>query len=328
MAVVVESQAVSPRVFIGPRRAPPSGSPSRERPLFGLQQLEVSWDEQAAALWTFMRPHGRPCYNLELLEDFHAWQRDIVSAYGRDKKPIRYLVLGSRTPGAFSLGGDLAYFLRCIRRGDRESLLRYGLSCIDILHRNMQRLDLPIVTIGVVQGDALGGGLESLLSFNVLIAERQARFGFPESHFGLFPGMGAYSLVSRRVGSAVAENMILGGRIYTAEEMKQLGLLHDVVDTGAGIESVRRYIAQTTRRHVGLEAVFSAARHVNPVSYDELERVVEIWADACLKLGSRELRIMERLVSAQARLYCMDTEEDWPDPASAGAGRLENLSAG
>jgi enoyl-CoA hydratase/carnithine racemase len=61
---------------------------------------------------------------------------------------------------------------------------------------------------------------------DVIIAERGAKFGFPENIFGLFPGMGAYSLVARRVGAAFAEEMMLGGRIYTAEEMKDVGLVH------------------------------------------------------------------------------------------------------
>jgi DSF synthase len=121
--------------------------------------------------------------------------------------------------------------------------------------------------------------------------------------------MGAYSLVARRVGAALAEEMILEGRIYTAEELKKLGLIHAVVETGEGIQAVRRYMSETVRRHAGLEAVFSTARQVAPVTYGELERVVEIWADTCLKLGSRELKIMERLVSAQARLYTPKLEK-------------------
>ncbi|HSC56896.1 MAG TPA: crotonase/enoyl-CoA hydratase family protein [Nitrospira sp.] len=277
------------------------GHASAAARLLLLDQLEVTWEEATDTLWTFMRPHGRPCYNLKLLDDFHAWQRDIVPAFGPS---LRYLVLGSRTTGAFNLGGDLNYFLSCIEEKDRAALLAYGVSCIQILYRNIERLGLPIVTIGIAQGDALGGGLESLLSFNVIIAERQARFGFPESHFGLFPGMGAYNLVSRRVGSVIAEQMILSGRIYTAEEMKEIGLVHILAEPGQGVVAARDYIRDHSRRHAGLQGFFQAMREVDGVTFEELERVVEIWADTCLKLGQRELRIMQRLVSAQDRLYC------------------------
>ena len=85
------------------------------RRLFRLEQLEVNWDEQAGALWTFMRPRGRPSYNPDFLEDFHAWQRGISAMFADRPDDLRYLLLGSRTPGVFSLGGDLHHFLKKIQ---------------------------------------------------------------------------------------------------------------------------------------------------------------------------------------------------------------------
>jgi DSF synthase len=73
------------------------------RRLFRLEQLEVSWDEQAGALWTFMRPRGRPSYNPDFLEDFHAWQRGISAMFADRPDDLHYLLLGSRTPGGFNI---------------------------------------------------------------------------------------------------------------------------------------------------------------------------------------------------------------------------------
>jgi DSF synthase len=272
------------------------------RRLFKLEQLEVNWDEQAGALWTFMRPRGRPSYNPDFLEDFHAWQRGISAMFADRPDELRYLLLGSRTPGVFNLGGDLNHFVTKIQARDRQGLVDYGESCVRILHRNMNTLDLPMITIGLAQGDALGGGFESLLSFNVIIAERNAKFGFPETMFGLFPGMGAYSLVARRVGTAFAEEMMLTGRIYSAEEMQEVGLVHLVVDQGQGIEAARDYMQKNKRRHVGGRAVYKAGHVVNPVTLEELDAIVQIWADACLQLRDRDLKVMQRLVAAQDKL--------------------------
>lgn len=272
------------------------------RHLFALEQLEVAWDAELGTLWTFMRPHGRPSYNLALLEDFHAWQRGILAMFAERPAELRYLVLGSRTPGVFNLGGDLDLFAAKIRERDRAALVAYGKSCVRILHRNMNGLGLPMITIGLAQGDALGGGFESLLSFNVIIAEKGAKFGFPENLFGLFPGMGAYSLLARRIGAALAEEMILSGRVYSAEEMKDAGLVHQLAEPGQGIEVARDYIVRSKRRHTGSRAVFEAGRAVYPVPLAELDRVVEIWADACLALRDRDLKVMQRLVSAQDKL--------------------------
>jgi DSF synthase len=272
------------------------------RRLFALEQLQVTWEADLGTLWTFMRPRGRPSYNPELLEDFHAWQRGILAMFGDRPADLRYLLLGSHTPGVFNLGGDLNLFAAKIRARDRAALVAYGQSCVRILHRNMNGLGLPMITIGLAQGDALGGGFESLLSFNIIIAEKQARFGFPENLFGLFPGMGAYSLLARRLGAAMAEEMILSGRTYSADEMKDAGLVHVVVEAGQGVNAVRDYIAKGKRRHTGSRAVFEAGRAVAPISLAELDRIVEIWADACLELRERDLKVMERLVSAQNKL--------------------------
>lgn len=272
------------------------------RRLFELEQLEVTWDQQTSALWTFMRPRGRPSYNSDLLEDFHAWQRGIVANFEDYPNDLKYLLLGSRTSGIFNLGGDLDLFTAKIRERDRQSLVAYGESCVRILHRNINTLGLPMVTIGLAQGDALGGGFESLLSFNVIIAERGAKFGFPETIFGLFPGMGAYSLVARRSGAAFAEKMMLSGKSYSADEMKDAGLVHMVVEPGQGIEAARDYMLRNKRRHIGLRSIFRTGHEVNPVTLSELDRIVQIWADACLQLSERELKVMQRLVSAQDRL--------------------------
>src|SRR6476469_1611584 len=242
------------------------------RRLFELEQLDVSWDDPTGALWTFMRPRGRPSYNLDLLEDFHAWQRGIIAAFENRPNDLRFLLLGSHTPGVFNLGGDLDLFAAKIRDRDREALVAYGESCVRILHRNMNCLGLPMVTIGLAQGDVLGGGFESLLSFNVIIAERDAKFGFPENIFGLFPGMGAYSLVARRVGAAFAEEMMLGGRIYTAEEMKDFGLVHILAEPGQGLAEAREYIQRSKRRHIGNRSVYQVGREVNQLSLAELDR--------------------------------------------------------
>lgn len=271
-------------------------------PLFDLGQLAVEWDEPAATLWTFMVPHGRPSFNRSMLRDFETWQAEISRLFGAHRKSIRYLVLGSRFPGVWNFGGDLGLFAKFIRNEDRQSLVDYGRTCVNILHRNMNSLGLPIVTIGLVQGQALGGGFEALLSFNVIIAERRAKFGLPEIAFGLFPGMGAHALLIRKLGLARAEKLILSGKTHSAEEMYDLGLIDQIVEDGEGVAAAEEYIRINGRKHAGSSAVYRASHEVEPVSLDELNRIVEIWADTALQLREKDLRLMERLVAAQSKL--------------------------
>jgi DSF synthase len=294
-----------PPVVPGPRRrrTPPRPAYAESHALFRLDQLEVSFDPASRSLWTYMRPDTRPSFNPDLLRDFVTWQDDIALACASGAMPIRYLVLGSRCPGVFSLGGDLDLFARHIRARDREALIGYGRACVRILHRNMSGLDLPIVTIALVEGDALGGGFEALLSFNVVIAERGTRFGLPETLFGLFPGMGAHCFLSRRLGAARAEQMILSGRTYEAEELYELGLIHALAEPGGGRAAVADYIRQNQRRHSAHCAIYEASRAVNPLPLAELEAVVTLWADAALRLSETDLKLMRRLTGAQTRLH-------------------------
>ncbi len=268
-----------------------------------LRQLDLAFDISHATLWSFIDfGDRRPSYNPALLEDFHGWQRNIGQLKSEVGSNLKYVVLGSRHPKVFCLGGDLDYFSECISTRNREALLAYGRSCIAILHRNWQSLDSDIVTIGLAQGDALGGGFESLLSFDVLCAERGVKFGFPEQLFGLFPGMGALTFMGRKLGTAKAEQLIRSGKCLTAEEMHELGIVHILAEPGQGIEAVKKYIAKTSRRHAAHHQFYAAAKRANAISLSELDDIVVLWADACLTLEDHDLAIMRRLVSAQSKL--------------------------
>lgn len=270
--------------------------------LFSLAELDILYRADDAALWTFMRPSGRPSFTPSMLHDFEDWQRLIVENFGPGQVPLRYLVLGSRAPGVFCFGGDLKLFERLIRSGDRDGLARYGYRCVEILHRNMHALDLPMLTIGLVQGAALGGGFEALLSFDYIVAERDATFGLPEILFGLFPGMGAHAILSRKLGSAMADRLIVSNHTYTAEEMYELGLVHQLAENGEGVAACQDFIKKSERRHPGLVNARKAMKLTNPIGLSELKRIVDLWADAALQLSDGDLKIMGRLTRAQERV--------------------------
>jgi DSF synthase len=158
-----------------------------------------------------------------------------------------------------------------------------------------------MTTISLVQGEALGGGFESALSSNLIIAERRARMGFPEILFNLFPGMGAYSLLSRRIGMKSAEKMILSGRLYTAEELSELGVVDLLVEDGTGEAAVREFVRRNERHRNGMQAVFSCRQHFQRISYEEMLNITKVWVDAALRLEEKDLKMMSRLARSQFR---------------------------
>jgi len=267
-----------------------------------LTQLDCAFDVSNATVWSFMQFHGRPSYNEELLVDFHGWGRNIRNLRQEMGAAVKYLVLGSRHRGVFCLGGDLDAFSSYIRSRDRMALASYGRSCIQILHDNWKLSQSGVISIGLAQGDALGGGFESLLSFDVICAERGTRFGFPEQMFGLFPGMGALTFLGRRLGFAKAEQLVRTGKLLTADELFELGLVHILAEPGEGVSAVQKYIRRHSSRHAADLHMLAASKRACPIPFEELHDIVDLWADACMTLTEHDLAVMHRLVAAQSRL--------------------------
>lgn len=267
-------------------------------------QLSAHFDKDTRAMWSRWSAEPRPCFNPSLLADirsyydFIAQTRGIVQVNG-EEHPLEYVVLASGMPGMFNLGGDLDLFKELIGTQDRAGLLRYGRACIDVLYRNYIAHQLPVTTVSLVQGECLGGGFEAALSSDVIVAEKSARFGFPEILFNLFPGMGAYSFLDRKIGQKSAEAVIGSGKVYSAEEMHALGVVDVVVENGQGEAELAAFIKRRTRTRNGLQALAATRRRVHSITFEELLDVVQIWVDAALRINLRDLKLMQRLVSRQ-----------------------------
>ncbi|HEY8242194.1 MAG TPA: crotonase/enoyl-CoA hydratase family protein [Casimicrobiaceae bacterium] len=272
-----------------------------------FEQVDTRFDRELGIYWAWMNPKPRAFFNPQLLAELSDYVDTIENGAGMmsdsrgERAELHYAVIASKAPGVFNLGGDLALFKSAIQRHDRASLVRYGRSCVDTLFRWWQNCHLPLTTISLVQGDALGGGFECALSSSVMIAEEDARMGFPEILFNLFPGMGAYSFLSRKVGRRITEDLITSGKIYSARELYDLGVVDVITPTGTGEAAVESFVRKHARAGNGRRGIESIAREMNPLKHEELVRVVELWADAALKLSERDIRMMERIVRAQQR---------------------------
>jgi DSF synthase len=272
--------------------------------VFSSAQLRANYRKDQHAIWSRWSPQPRPCFNAELLRDIKSYHDILKGSNGKftrmgEEQPIDYVVLASEKTGVFNLGGDLDLFKKLISEQDRAGLLQYGRACIDVLYSNYTAFDLPATTISLVQGDALGGGFEAALSGDVIVAEKSARFGFPEILFNLFPGMGAYSFLDRRIGQRGAEEIISSGQIYSAQQMMEKGVVDVVVDDGEGETGVAALIEKRKRSQNGFAALARTRRRVHRIDYDELIDVVKIWVDSALRLNIRDLKLMQRLVSRQ-----------------------------
>jgi DSF synthase len=269
-------------------------------------QYQTEFEPSTGILWGYLNPReGTPCFSLGMLRDIAAHDQAFAANNGRvqvngETFEVSSYVAASRTPGVFSMGGDLGLFMLLIRARDRDALAAYARLCIDNLYRRVQNYGCPtITTISLVQGDALGGGFESVLSSDVIVAEEGAQMGLPEILFNLFPGMGACSLLARRIGVRAAEDLILSGKILTAAELHRMGVVDVLATDGQGETAVRNWIARNARRRNGLQAVLRARHLIHPVTREELDGIVGLWVDTAMRLGERDLRMMQRVVRAQ-----------------------------
>lgn len=213
--------------------------------------------------------------------------------------PVHYMVLRSGHPDYFSLGGDLRHFRSCIERRDRNALFQYSRLCLEILHAWATSLNNDATTIALVQGRALGGGFEAALSADYMIAEEQSEFGFPEILFGLFPCTGGMSLLARRVGVYEAERMMIDGRIYSAAELKEKGVVDEICPRGEGTLAANRFIANHAK-HRNARLSLQRARHrIAPMDYRELLAVVEEWVESAMNLPDTDIKVMDMLIKLQ-----------------------------
>jgi DSF synthase len=268
-------------------------------------QLRATFDPEQGAMWLRWNPKPRPCFNRHLLSALNEYSRLLETKGGAIEHSGRTYTVGSSiltsgVRGVFHLGGDLDLITTLIDQRNRTGLTEYGLACAELVYRNYTCYGLPITTISLVQGQCLGGGFEAALSSLVVIAERSARFGFPEPMYNLFPAMGAVSCVRRRTeDEAFADELISKAKIYSAEEMLKWGLIDAVVDDGKGPAAVQEYLRnekEVTR------FIYRARRARWPLRREELRDIVTRWVDKALSLNPRDLKLMGRIVARQDSL--------------------------
>jgi DSF synthase len=214
---------------------------------------------------------------------------------------VDFWVTGSLVPEMYNAGGDLRFFVECIENGRREALRAYARACVDCVHAASRGFDTGAITLSMVEGSALGGGFEAALAHHFLLAQRDARMGFPEIAFNLFPGMGGYSLVARRSGMKLAEELIYKGESHTAEWYQQQGLVDVLFEPGQGYVATRTFIDTLQPKMNGVRAMLRARQRVLQLPRSELMDITEDWVDAAFCLQAKDVAYMQRLVQLQDR---------------------------
>ncbi len=277
-----------------------------------LNHLDVEFDPRHGILWKYISATSTPHFCHEQLDDIRTVQsllreRGLSDAANAPDGGVKYVVFGSRIPDVFSVGGDLRLFRELIAKRDRAGLARYSRKATDAVYYHAANPGNTI-SISLVQGVAMGGGFEAALAGNLLVAERGTRMGFPEVLFGLFPGMGAYTFLRRKVDASTAENIIVSAKNYLAEDLHEMGIVDILCEPGEGESAIRSYISRQASRP-GAIAFRRALNRVRPIDRDELYGIADAWVDAALAIDAASLRRIDRLVANQERRFAQSADE-------------------
>ena len=264
-------------------------------------QLSGYYEAERHTVWMMLRAQPRPCFNHALIEEImnFSW---LVRQSGF---AVDFWITGSLVPEMYNTGGDLQFFVECIQNGRREALRAYARACVDCVHAASRGFDTGAITLAMVEGSALGGGFEAALAHHFVLAQRDARLGFPEIAFNLFPGMGGYSLVARRSGMKLAEELIYKGESHTAEWYEQHGLVDVLFEPGQSYVSTRTFIDTLRPKLNGVRAMLRARTRVLQLPRSELMDITEDWVDAAFCLEPKDIAYMERLVTLQNRHHAV-----------------------
>jgi enoyl-CoA hydratase/carnithine racemase len=188
------------------------------------------------------------------------------------------LIIHSILKAGFSAGADLREVYEFWRSMEPKEAARRARGFLERIHQVMNALDAtPLTTIAAVHGVAFGGGFELALTCDIIIADRMARFCFPELRLGLIPGFGGIPRLKRDLGNAVVRDLLLTGRSFNVMKAQQIGLVSQIAAEGEALRVARATASQVAK--FDRKTAIAAKEFVKPIPYEELKREIEIFCD-------------------------------------------------
>jgi enoyl-CoA hydratase len=239
----------------------------------------LSWDLKNGVIELTL--HRPPCNELGSLslEEFEKFASALESGMQREAYA---LIIGSSLKSGFSAGADLRELYQRSQAMGKAEGLRGVRDFLERIHRVLNLIDAaPMTTIAAVHGVTFGGGFELALVCDLIIADKMARFCFPELRLGLIPGFGGIPRLKRDLGNAVVRDLLLTGRSFNATKAQQIGLVSQVVAEGEALQAARATAAQIGK--FDRATAIAAKRFVKPIPHDELRHEIDIFCELFAK---------------------------------------------
>jgi enoyl-CoA hydratase/carnithine racemase len=208
---------------------------------------------------------------LDELEKFAATLESI-------QREAHALIIYSELKCGFSAGADLRELYHRSQGMAKAEALRGVRDFLERIHQVLNAIDAaPLTTIAAVHGVVFGGGFELALACDLIIADKMARFCFPELRLGLIPGFGGIPRLKRDLGNGVVRDLLLTGRSFNATKALQIGLVSQMVGEGEALRAARATAAQLSK--FDRETAIAAKRFIKPIPHEELRQEIDIFCD-------------------------------------------------
>ena len=217
------------------------------------------------------------------LDELEKFAEELETATGHASALIIYSTL----PQGFSAGADLRELYEKGRTVPLEQRVAGVRQFLERIHRVLNIIDAsPLTTIAAVHGVCFGGGFELALACDLIVADKMARFCFPELRLGLIPGFGGIPRLKRDLGNAVVRDLLLTGRSFNVQKARAIGLVSQVAAEGEALRVARATASQVRKfdRHTSV----IAKQFIKPVPYNELRREIEIFCTLFARPGVEE----------------------------------------
>jgi enoyl-CoA hydratase/carnithine racemase len=234
----------------------------------------LSWDLTNGIVELALHREPTNEIGLPTLEELEQFECFLAAAGGT----ARALIIHSSLPAGFSAGADLRELYAQGHTMNVEDWVSGIRGFLERIHRILNSLDSsPLVTIAAVHGVCFGGGFELALTCDLIIADRMARFCFPELRLGLIPGFGGIPRLKRDTGNGIVRDLLMTGRSINAVKALSAGLVSQVTAEGCALQVARATAAQAIKLD-GL-ALAAAKLFAKPIPADETKREIEIFCE-------------------------------------------------
>jgi enoyl-CoA hydratase len=252
-----------------------------------FQGQSLSWELKDGVIELAL--HRGPCNEIgsTTLDDLEKFAAALEAVEDKAHAVIIYSSLKS----GFCAGADLRELYQRSQNMDHAEAIKGVRDFLERIHHVMNVIDAsPLTTIAAVHGVTFGGGFELALVCDLIIADKMARFCFPELRLGLIPGFGGIPRLKRDLGNGVVRDLLLTGRSFNATKAQQVGLISQVVAEGEALKAARATAAQLKK--FDRRTAAAAKKFIKPIPLEELRHEIdlfcELFAQPAVEAGLRK----------------------------------------